>query len=81
MTVLVSLSEFTIKRNKWFILYKGVLKGLKRGGFQGEAFLSGNPRVLFGNRNGAPPHCDFRRERASTPLKKLSPEIPPFLDP
>ena len=31
-------SGFTIKRNKWFILYKGVLKGLKRGGFQGAAF-------------------------------------------
>ena len=58
MTVLVSLSEFTIKRNKWFILYKGVLKGLKRGGFQGAAFLECTPRVLFGNRNGAPPHCD-----------------------
>ena len=29
-----ALSEFTIKRNKWFILYKGVLKGLKGGDFR-----------------------------------------------
>ena len=25
---------FTIKRNKWFILYKGVLLGFKRGDFR-----------------------------------------------
>jgi len=37
----------------------GVLKGLKRGGFQGSAFLRRDLRVLFGNRNGAPPHCDW----------------------
>ena len=53
------MSEFTIKRNKWFILYKGVLKGLKRGGFQGSAFLRYCPARNARKRNRAPPHCDW----------------------
>ena len=49
-----------MKRNKWFILYKGVLKGLKRGGFQGAAFLRYIPAQNVRKRNRAAPYCACR---------------------
>ena len=44
-------------------------------------FLFGRPRGYLANRNGAPPHHDFRRERQVDRLRRPSSEIPPFNPP